>query len=66
MFLVINQKSIAAFDTCTSRSLSNSDNWFKTNKLTLVILATAKVGGIQSNKIRPAEFFNYKEEIIWI
>lgn len=32
------------------------DNWFTLNKPTVVILAAAKVGGINANNTRPAEF----------
>ena len=32
------------------------DNWFSNNKPTVVILAAAKVGGINANNIKPAEF----------
>ena len=32
------------------------NNWFKLNKPSVVILAAAKVGGIQANNQRPGEF----------
>ena len=35
---------------------SEVDNWFKLNKPTVVVLAAAKVGGINANNIKPAEF----------
>ena len=37
-------------------NLEDVDNWFKKNKPTVVVLAAAKVGGIQVNNLRPAEF----------
>ena len=38
------------------RDFNSVENWFKTNKPTIVILAAAKVGGIYANDSQPASF----------
>ncbi len=37
-------------------NLNDVENWFRTNKPSVVILAAAKVGGIFANKTQPADF----------
>ena len=37
-------------------NLNDVENWFRTNKPTIVVLAAAKVGGIFANNTQPADF----------